>query len=560
MILLLPKYLTVKTYWKTPRGQKRSHALWIRDLILVGFSLLLIVLLGQGTIEALTKIGSGLDIAYIPPSIPIGLTLMLLHVMLLFSNVVTAVGALFMAHDLDLIHASPIKPRTFYIGKLFEVFLSSSWMACIFGIPVLGAVGIYYHGGILYYLACIVGGFLYLLMPSAVSLIIVTLLAYAVPVRRTKEILIACCGVVLFSLFYSVKLFLQITEEASSTNDLLKLISYLHVSDTAYTPSSWLAKILSELLISTPHTPTVYLWGALVLTTLGLALCAMGVLGLLYKKALSRSISTNVKTFFTSSSSFSFLELILPRNVACIIKKEYLLFARDMTQAAQLFLLLGLTSIYMYNFKMLGSAKSIPQGSEYWWQALLIIVNLTMGAFVITAICSRFVFPSVSLEGQGYWSLKKSPMSLESILKAKHMAWFIPVLCIGSILFLSASWALNTPLDLLFAVVAIGTCTGIGLLGLAVGLGGYFSNFTWEHPAQLAASFGSLVFMMSAVALIGCNIIPTVLILFIRYRYAEYLSATIVSTLILTCIFNVQISRFAIKIGVSELERRAREE
>jgi hypothetical protein len=65
---------------------------------------------------------------------------------------------------------------------------------------------------------------------------------------------------------------------------------------------------------------------------------------------------------------------------------------------------------------------------------------------------------------------------------------------------------------------------------------------------------------MSAVALIACNIIPTALILFVRYRYAEYLLEATASTLVVTCFFNLQVSKYAIKIGVKELERRAREE
>lgn len=49
----------------------------------------------------------------------------------------------------------------------------------------------------------------------------------------------------------------------------------------------------------------------------------------------------------------------------------------------------------------------LPIGQRLWWQAILIIGNMTMGAFVMTAVATRFVFPSVSLEGQTFWDTSK---------------------------------------------------------------------------------------------------------------------------------------------------------
>ena len=45
-----------------------------------------------------------------------------------------------------------------------------------------------------------------------------------------------------------------------------------------------------------------------------------------------------------------------------------------------------------------------------------------------------------------------------------------------------------------------------GIVGLAIGVGAYFANFDWEHPSQLAAGFGTLVFMLIGFVLIIANL------------------------------------------------------
>jgi len=53
-------------------------------------------------------------------------------------------------------------------------------------------------------------------------------------------------------------------------------------------------------------------------------------------------------------------------------------------------------------------------------------------------------------------------------------------------------------------------------VGLAIGLGAVFANFEWEHTSQLAASFGSLVFMLCSTALIALNVVPAMILIFLR--------------------------------------------
>jgi ABC-2 type transport system permease protein len=74
--------------------------------------------------------------------------------------------------------------------------------------------------------------------------------------------------------------------------------------------------------------------------------------------------------------------------------------------------------------------------------------------------------------------------------------------------------------------VSVGTITLLtfAIAGLAIGAGTLFPQFETENAAQIPTSFGGLVFMMTAVSLIGA-----VIVLEARPVYA-YLSATAFGT------------------------------
>src|SRR5262245_28855790 len=128
-VILRPKVLSIKNRWRT---DMRSNAQYTRDFIIAIFSLAVMYGLYRGTIETLAKLSTSTTLAYMPPALPLGLVLMLLFTMLLFSNSVNALGSLFLSHDLDLVLAAPISTYSFFRAKVVEVLFSSSWMAIVF--------------------------------------------------------------------------------------------------------------------------------------------------------------------------------------------------------------------------------------------------------------------------------------------------------------------------------------------------------------------------------------------------------------------------------------------
>ena len=126
--------------------------------------------------------------------------------------------------------------------------------------------------------------------------------------------------------------------------------------------------------------------------------------------------------------------------------KDIKTFLRDTTQWSQLFLLLALIVVYLYNFKVLPLDRSpMPAGTI---RTIVSFANLALAGFVLSAISIRFAFPAVSLEGQAFWILQTTPISLRALLWSKFWLNFVPLLVLGELLvFLSNLLLARSALD-----------------------------------------------------------------------------------------------------------------
>src|SRR3990172_9325892 len=114
-----------------------------------------------------------------------------------------------------------------------------------------------------------------------------------------------------------------------------------------------------------------------------------------------------------------FRVIVLPfrGKMRAIILKDIKLFFRDTSQWSQLFLLLALTVVYLYSFKLLPLERAAMP--SFFLQNLISFLNLGMVGFVTSAVAVRFVFPAVSLEGESFWIIRSSPLALKEFLWAK---------------------------------------------------------------------------------------------------------------------------------------------
>ena len=219
--------------------------------------------------------------------------------------------------------------------------------------------------------------------------------------------------------------------------------------------------------------------------------------------------------------------------------KELRTFIRDTTQSIQLLLLLTLTFIYIYNFRVIQSGAIIEDKYREIWQTILCVSNILFGGFVIAAVCTRFVFPTISLEGQSYQIIRATPITISEFIRYKFLTWFIPLSILSIILFISGALAIEAEAEIILAAILQAICLSASLVALGISAGAIYSRFDWENPIQVSSNFGSLVYMFLSLGVIFSNLIPTtVLYTFFNLKYfQENLLFVDLSFLYVCCLF-----------------------
>jgi ABC-2 type transport system permease protein len=175
-------------------------------------------------------------------------------------------------------------------------------------------------------------------------------------------------------------------------------------------------------------------------------------------------------------------------------------FVRDSTQWSQLVLLMVLLVVYVANVRYL---PLNGDGMTTLLRNLIPFLNLALAGFVLASIAARFVFPSVSLEGRALWLLKSSPLPVRELLWAKFWVGAVPLLILALILVGCTNLMLGV--QPFVHVVSLAAIVGLvfPLAAIALGFGTFYPRFDTENAAQIPTSFGGLLFMMTAITLIG---------------------------------------------------------
>ncbi len=564
-LLLKPSLLALKNRWKSSIKRKDR---WARDLALISVTVFFILLSYTGGLAFLNSLAEQKAFLFPDPKIIINLALFFLILLLLVSNLVQALSSLYTGKDLDFILSSPITSKRFFIGKYFEILFSTSWMAFIFVLPFLLVLKTFYNLSSIFYIEAFLLLSPLFLIPCSLSICIASIYPLILPKKYSKEVLIVIAIGLFSALIKMLNLVAREIQNVSNNglNEVADLASVLTFSDKIWLPSYWISSSIAYR-INGELGQFYYLVALSVL--LAVFLTSLSYLLVKYLHLISFSLITGTSsTKIIESSKFqakveNYFRMI-KRPIRGIIVKDFKLFVRDITQASQAGILLGLSSTYVY---ILNSQKifqsTLNVADKNWWSAFLSSSNIGLEAFILVAVSTRLVFPSISLEGGSFWLLHSSPLVIKDILKAKLNSWLVPICLIFGILFTLATLAIHG--SLIAAAIKLITTIIIcyGIISLAIGLGAFFCNFNWDHSSELAAGLGSLIFMLSAFTLIIFDVGITTIILnsyngniIIPRSDAELFNSpwTYLGILMLI-IFNVLVNKLALRIGEKSMIR-----
>ena len=426
--------------------------------------------------------------------------------MLLFSNLITALSTFFLAHDLDLVLSTPAPRSAFFSSRLITTTANSSWMVLFFSLPIFAAYGSVFHGGALFYLWVILVLPLFVIIPAAIGVLITHLLVYFLPARRIRDILFFI-GLLGFIILYFLFRFSQPERlvHPEEFGHFMEFLSAMETPSSPFLPSSWSAEIFASALFQKP----VELWfyyPLLMSYALFLPLLAARLSAAVHLSGWSKAQESRQgrRQGYLLDRIIDRVTHPFPETLKAIMVKDIKTFLRDATQWSQLFLLLALIVVYLYNFKVLPLDRTpIPTAAL---RTAISFANLGLAGFVLSAVAIRFAFPAVSLEGGAFWILQTAPIDLRALLWSKFWLNLIPLLFLGEILVFLSNTLLRVPQWMMaLSLITIFLMT-FGITAIGVGVGALYPKFDYSNMAEIPTSFGGVVCMIFSIAFIGATV------------------------------------------------------
>jgi ABC-2 type transport system permease protein len=501
LLLLSPKWLS----WRNDfhRGSDR----WAQRSLL----LLLGICFWVGTFYAIRRVLTYFQSVHeLGPALAYQLLLIILLTflsMLLFSNLITALSAFFLAGDLDLIISTPLSQSDVYYSRLMMTAANSSWMVLFFSLPIFAAYGSVFDGGIIFYLWVILCLPLFLIIPASFGVLATHLFVYFLPAKRIRDILLFV-GLFAFIVIYFLFRFSQPERlvQPESFGHFVQFLTAMETPSSMYLPSSWSAEIFAGALFNR-STDQAFFFALLASYGLFLPLVTSWVSGAVYLDGWSKAQESRQgrRKFAWLDRLIDLLTHPFSAVVRAILVKDIKTFIRDTTQWSQVFLLVALIVVYLYNFKVLPLDRS-PMAAGI-LRTVVAFANLALAGFVLSAVAMRFAFPAISLEGKAFWLLQTAPISLKALLWSKFWLNLVPLLFLGELLVFFSNLMLRVPNWMMILSLITVFLMTFGITAICVGVGATYPKFTYDHVAEIPTSFGGAICMIFSIGFIGLIVV-----------------------------------------------------
>jgi ABC-2 type transport system permease protein len=422
---------------------------------------------------------------------------------LIFSHIITALSNLYLSTDLELCHSSPAYLEEIFFSRFIYTMVDSSWMVLVFGLPVLMAYAFVFRPGVGYYAALLHMGLAAVIVAGSIGILITMVMVRLFPAQRSKEIAMFMAFLVLVGLYLLFR-FLR-PERLADPEAFLSVMQYvtsLSGPDSPYLPTHWVAETLWAYL-SGSNTEIHLFNAALLWSTAGaLLFINLWVAEAVYFVGFSKSQEAKRRRGGRRilEGLAAVIRKLLSRDLASVCEKDVRVFFRDNTQWTQLLLLSALVVVYLYNFSVLPLERS-PIRLDF-LQNEIAFFNMALAGFVLSAVAARFIFPAVSSEGESFWIVRCSPMSMRRFLWSKAALYIVPMLILGEILTIVTNRILHVSFFVMIVSAATMVVATFGIVALAIGLGALYPNFRSQSIAQVSTGFGGLMYMIYSVGFI----------------------------------------------------------
>lgn len=508
-LILIPIYFTILNFLKRD-SLKIDSLIRICGSFLICSTIMYMIYIGGS--ELILKLEAHKNLIYLEPKLILNLLFFSLFIMLFFTNFFAALNQLYTAKDLEFIHKSPITTRTFISGNILKTYVMTTWMSFIFILPILAFLAKFHTVSILFFLNSIILCLIFFSLTTTLAYSLASIYPIILPNKLAKIFVkFILIGLVLL-LINSLLLIGTEMKGLNSVNttDLIRITPVLKLISNPFLPSYWISSIIGHSLFPSNKSVILYI---LELTTFSIFCYSLAntSLKLFYSRSLTKINSSSENTLSSSKKSEAWVRNIIPISnpiIRAMALKDLRVFSRNMGQVGQVLMLLFLTASYLYLvYYQVSFISTLEEKDKLWWINALTISNSSLEAFIALAFGTRIIYPQWSIEGKAIWLMQSAPIDLKEAFRAKLYVWLIPSALFLACLFTLTLVALKASIPMLIIKFFSTIISIYGLVGLGLGLGAYFANTHKESPSEIAASFGSLLFMLIGFVLIFTNLI-----------------------------------------------------
>lgn len=422
--------------------------------------------------------------------------------MLVMSGVVTSYATLYRSEEVPYLLVRPLPLSQVVVYKFLESAYFSSWAFLFVMVPFAGAYAMHERLTLLFGLWTALYSVPFLVVCAGIGALFIMACVRWWPRRlHLKPMLLAVALLVGWGVWRSSS---QFTEDDSGTFMLSALIPGVQVASNTLLPSTWVAEgILSA---SRGEWGRAALFLGMILSTAAALIVLVEWLGTAtFHDAWERVQEGGGRTgrpslvFRVADRALWFL----PGDLRALIMKDVRTFFRDPMQWSQVLIFFGLLGMYFANLRRFHYHTYSAE-----WRSLVCFLNVFSVSAVLCSLGSRFIYPQLSLEGQGFWLLGLSPTSMRRIMLAKFLqavgaTGAVSVLLVG----LSSSMLRVEP-AMIGASLGVIACVVLAISGLSTGLGAVFMDLRQRNPAAIVGGFGGTVNLVLSLGFMLAVVLP----------------------------------------------------
>ena len=411
-----------------------------------------------------------------------------LMLMLLLSSAIILYASLFRSPEAAFLLSMPARTQRIFLYKFQEAVVLSSWGFVLLGSPILLAYGLVARAPWYYYAMLLPFVMSFVYIPVSIGAILCLWIVRRFPDRRSTLLvggllLTAVCGV-----WIAWGLTVGPQNNLLTPDWFREILGRLRFSEQRMLPNWWLGTGL--LAASTGKWAESVMFLALMISNaLFLRQIAVWTAGRTYRAAYSGLYGRILRRSHSRPQRFDRLldKLLrtLPKEMRLMMVKDVRLFRRDPLQWSQFLIFFGLLMIYFFNIR-----RFTYDVASIGWVNMVSFLNLAVVGLLLSTFTTRFVYPTISLEGRRFWILGLLGVKRRTILWGKFFfaagGTLIP--CSGLVLLSDVMLGVSKWVTLSHQLTCLMLC--LGLAGMAVGLGAWLPNFRADTPSRIAAGFG----------------------------------------------------------------------